>query len=521
MQYNYSQLDHDNFKWFANDMTKATLSEIQLCTGNLRGLHPFELVFSYPISVISGPNGSGKSTILAMVACAYHNGPKGFRLPERRLSYYRYSDFFIQSSEEVPPEGIVIRCRFMHNNWRKSAQAPNGIGNLWQKHEKKKGGKWSNYSGRVRRNVVFLGIQRVVPPSEKTVSKSYRHFFTDGAPTGVEDEVKTAVGRVLTKQYDRFWLKSHGKYRLPVVDRRGQLYSGFNMGAGENALFEIFLTIFSTPPGTLLVIDEIELGLHESAQRNLLNELKRICDERHIQVICTTHSAAVLASVPPEARFFVQSYSDKTVITTGISPEYAAGQLAVQNSNELDIYVEDGVAAHLVESALPLEVRRRANVIPIGSATAIIRQLSSRFKDRKHSECMAVLDGDQAPKQSAHLNSFLRFLETVTDSKAAETWFKKRVSFLPGPDWPEKWLLNRVRSVESKPLARLLKVPQHDLASALDAAATAPKHDELRALSARLVLDQEYLTGVLSAFICERDEETLTDCLAKVKDLLL
>jgi hypothetical protein len=32
-----------------------------------------------------------------------------------------------------------------------------------------------------------------------------------------------------------------------------------------NALFEIFATIFACPEGVLLVIDEIELGLHEEA----------------------------------------------------------------------------------------------------------------------------------------------------------------------------------------------------------------------------------------------------------------
>jgi len=521
MQYKYSRIDEDNFKWFAHDMSKASLSGIRLRLGDLRGLHPFTLEFSYPISVIAGANGSGKSTILAMAACAYHNpSANAFRLPERRLPYYTFSDFFVQSSEEVPPEGIELLYRIKYNSWRKNGTCPTGVGDHWMEREKRKGGKWTEYATRARRNVVFLGIQRVVPPSERGVSKSYRYHLRDKAPTAIEEAVKEAVGRVLATEYEQFWVKSHGKYRLPMVRRNGKTYSGFNMGAGENALFEIFYTIFSTPPGTLLVIDEIELGLHESAQRNLVTELKRVCQQRQNQVVCTTHSAAVLTSLPPEARFFVQSYQDKTVITTGISPEYAAAQMAVGKSNELDIYVEDGVAAHLVESALSIELRKRVNVIPIGSASAIVRQLASRFKDRKHSECLAIMDGDQTSKLGSHLSSFMKLLETVSDPASAESWFKDRMSFLPGPYWPERWLVDRLRSGDSGQLARILRVPNNVLISALDAAAVATKHDELRTLSRHLAVEPDHLEGIIFSIALDLPEEVLGSSIKKAKSLL-
>jgi len=267
MKYRYSKIDRDNLKWFANDMSKATLTEIDIREGHIRGLSNFHVKFDYPISVISGKNGSGKSTVLALAACAFHNEPKGFKLPERKTSYYTYSDFFIQTSEEVPPDGIEVWYRFRHNNWRKTKTNPKGTGNRYQKSAKKKGGKWTNYSNRVNRNVVFLGIQRVVPHAEKSVSKSYRTYFKTAVADGWEDDVRKAVGSILGSVYDTYWVKTHGRYRMPLVATKGNVYSGFNMGAGENALFEIFTTIYASPPGALLVIDEIELGLHEKAQK--------------------------------------------------------------------------------------------------------------------------------------------------------------------------------------------------------------------------------------------------------------
>lgn len=115
MKYKYSKIDTDNLKWFANDMSKASLTEISIRKGSLRGLGNFKIEFEYPISVIAGKNGSGKSTILALAACAFHNNNNGFHLPESKTSYYTYSDFFIQTTEEVPPEGIEIWYHFRYN----------------------------------------------------------------------------------------------------------------------------------------------------------------------------------------------------------------------------------------------------------------------------------------------------------------------------------------------------------------------------------------------------------------------
>jgi energy-coupling factor transporter ATP-binding protein EcfA2 len=503
MKYRYSQSDKDNSKWFEEDMSQATLSELTLERGTLRGVGPFHMQFTYPISVIAGENRSGKSTILAMVACAFHNASQGFKLSDRRLPYYTFSDFFVQTAEEVPPEGIEIWYRIRHDGWKKSRRTPRGIGNLLQRRQKKKGGKWNNYSARVRRTVIFFGIQRVVPHSEKSVSKNYRSSFADGAPDGWEVNVKNAVGRVLGITYDNFWVKTHGKYHLPMVSIRGNVYSGFNMGAGENALFEIFSTIYASPKGSLLVIDEIELGLHENAQKRLIRELKRISKNRHIQLVCTTHSATILSSVPPEGRFYVESYPGKTVVTPGISPAYAAGKLSGENSNELDIYTEDGVAACIVEAVLSNDIRKRVNVIPIGSAIAIVRQMAARYKDAGKSECVAVMDGDQSSSIQMHEDHFIKALETSKDRRVEAQWFRERLLFLPGKTWPEKWLILSLKAANITGLAEIFRVSEEELSSYIDEAETAGKHNEMYSLAQSLSLDSVYVRCTIAQRVAE------------------
>ena len=240
MKYRESQKDKKLRQWFTNDFSRKLLRRIWLHTGEIRGINDLDIPLQFPITAIAGRNGAGKSTILAIACCAYHNNKSGFKLPRRSTTYYTFSDFFIQHSDEVSPQGIVIYFGFAYDKWKKSTKFPEGIGIGLQKRSKKHGGKWNVYATRFEKNVVFLGIERIVPHSEKSQSKSYSNYFKETDPKGWESKVKDIVGAILGKKYDSFRYLVASKYRLPVVDVGGTVYSGFNMGAGENALFEIF-----------------------------------------------------------------------------------------------------------------------------------------------------------------------------------------------------------------------------------------------------------------------------------------
>ena len=288
MKYCESNKDRKLRRKFSFDYSHALLRDIELKSGFLRGLNSFKMKLNYPITAIAGKNGAGKSTILAMACCAYHNDKNDFKLPKRKVSYYTFSDFFIQHKEEISPQGVVIRYGFATDKLKKSETYPDGKGVGYQQRRKSQGGKWNDYAKRIKRNVVFLGIERIVPHSERSQSRSYSKAFKDEQLKGWEDKVKDAVGYVLGKSYEKYRYLEHSKYSLPMVQVGDTVYSGFNMGAGENALFEIFSTIYACGEGALLVIDEIELGLHAEAQRKFIDKLKDVCLETHTQVICTT-----------------------------------------------------------------------------------------------------------------------------------------------------------------------------------------------------------------------------------------
>lgn len=487
MIYKESNLDRKLRKWFEKDSSKQLLKEVSLSKGKIRGLTTFSLNFQFPITAIAGRNGCGKSTILALVCCGFHNKKNGYKLSSRPKTYYTFADFFIQHREETSPQGVNIKYQISHNKWRKTKRIPTGKGLGYQSRFKSYGGRWNDYSSRVNRDVVFLGIERIVPHNEKSQSKSYSRAFTFGIMEGWEEDVKRIVGAILNKNYTDFKYAAHSKYRLPVVKTDSCAYSGFNMGAGENALFEIFSIIYSCSKGALIVIDEIELGLHNEAQKKFIKSLKEVCLERSLQVICTTHSKDIFEELPPDARVYLESINNKTKITNAISTDFAFSKLSSKNSNELTILVEDEVAKSLLQAILPNEIRSRVSIEVIGSATALSRQLAALYLRKVQRPTIVIFDGDQKKLENKNLKHAKDMAELTT--KNFSDWFKDNIEYLPGKSWPENWIIEKCAK-NIKNLANLTNTEPDVLSDALADGLAASKHSEFYTIGNKIGLDE-------------------------------
>lgn len=500
MKYAESKVDKDLRKWFSNDLSKGLLRQIQVSKGNLRGICEFKVDFNFPITAFAGINGAGKSTILAIACCAFHNTKTAYKLPRRKYPYYTFSDFFIQHKEEQAPDGIEIWYNIAYNKWKKTEKLPDGTGIASQVRKKNKGGKWNDYDSRVNRTVVFLGIERIVPPSERSQSRSYSKSFASVKPKGWEEKVRTAVGFILGKTYDDFRYLEHSRYSLPLVKVDGVTYSGFNMGAGENALFEIFSTIYSAGEGVLLVMDEIELGLHAKAQRLFMQKLKEICVEMKAQVICTTHSREIFQCLPDDARFYVENLGKKTKLIEGISPEFAFAKMGAPGGNELEIFVEDEVAQSLLLAILPAAVRTRVTIKVIGSATSIARQLAAVYVRKDARPTLAIFDGDQQALADNNFNHAKNMAENA--GPEFKQWYTERVTYLPGDTWPEAWIVQKAIEA-SEAAATALSVDADEIKAVLEYGLQAGKHSEFFEIGRNIGLTKQLCLERLSATVCK------------------
>lgn len=518
MKYRESQDDIRLRKWFSNSLDQQLLRGVALKKGTLRGVTSFAIAIDYPILAVAGRNGSGKSTLLAIAACAFHSNAQTHIMKNKNKAYYTFADFFVQHADEIPPGGITIQYKIAHNNWAKTQYAPEGKGVLYQERHKAQGGKWNNYDRRVRREVIFLGIERIVPHSEKSQSRSYSRRFSANSTGGWEDLVKDAVGYVLNKKYDDFRFVTHSKYRLPLVKFKGLNISGFNMGAGENALFEIFSILYSCGEGALIVVDEIELGLHAEAQLRLIRKIKELCLSRKLQFIFTTHSDIIFGCIPNDARIFIENIAGETAIKTGISPDFAFSKLSSDNSEELDVLVEDVVAERLISSVIPSDIRSRIKIEVVGSASALSRQLAALYQRGSKKSTLVIFDGDQRKLLNDNLKHAKSMLEN--NLQDFDEWFKHRVEFLPGNEWPEKWIVEKnIQNVES--LSKIVLSPVEQLIEVLNRGMEAEKHKEFYDISSPLGLPESIVLDrccLNLTMCCESDFLYLTTKIQKLLD---
>lgn len=493
MLYRDSQLDITNRNWFAHDRSCNLLKSISVSNGHIRGVCPMYVPFAYPITAIVGENGAGKSTILALVSCAFHN-TTDFQ-PQNRIRnhvkrprfYYTYSDFFTFAPQEEGISDIEIKAEYATQSGTKT-----------DTRKKKKSGKWTDYNRRPARAVSYLGINRIVPPSESSPHKQYvQNFAAEGILSDEQiSQIKQALSKIFDRNYSGIDLLIYKTYRLFETERGRVSYTGFNMGAGENAVLGLLVEILLAGRGALIVVDEIELGLHAKAQRQLINVLKEWCNINHNQIVCSTHSKTVLDAIPPDGRIFIKRADGQTDILPGISSEFAFEKLSGERGLELDIFVEDEVGQAFLENTIPQTLRERINIIPVGSDQAILKHIAVHYREKKYS-FIAFLDGDKHTQQNEEIEQIKKHLETRLDhsDEDFDSFMRARLYYLPGNEWPEKELVSSaLRACTLDDIMEQWNFPDfHDLTSYLEQALSAGKHNEFYSLSQNTCLPLEQI----------------------------
>jgi AAA domain, putative AbiEii toxin, Type IV TA system len=85
---------------------------------------------------------------------------------------------------------------------------------------------------------------------------------------------------------------------ITTIDARG-------MSDGTLRFIAILTALQTRPKGSLLVIEEVDNGLHPSRARLLLEMLREIARERGVDVLVTTHNPAMLDAMGPEMVPFI------------------------------------------------------------------------------------------------------------------------------------------------------------------------------------------------------------------------
>ena len=486
----------------------------------IRGIDNLRVVFDYPVSVIAGGNASGKSTVLFAAACAYK--VPGARVkdfvPSTLFPYYRprmagrrddSKHITIEFDYLTPMDRFSMRWQRGDKGWNRSFLGRKGAKQPERQIYLRTLSNLSNPS-EVRS---VLSMSRLTSaPQETQLTASQIEFAQQMLPFRYVEVVALSSGN-----------SAKGKDLLFAAQEGGAAYSELHMAAGERAILRLSQEIAQLH-GALVLIDEVEAGLHPWVQQLLMLQLQQLALRNDLQVIVTSHSPVVLDSVPANGRIFL----DRDIATGGVivRPAYhdvVQAALYGRSSNVLNILCED-VAAEGILSGIFEEMRPRLGVradsVRIGRDTGANEFPTHAAAFRKFGQIhnfVFVLDGDKRAE------GFEDRIWTVSRSEVP-------VLFLPGRDAPEIWVWEALCQNEEE-CARGLGIDRSDLSDRVnranavyDSASDKPSEiakTKLRSISTDLPRDVSDICRIVARIEANKPESDIQPLVEGLENALL
>ena len=411
------------------------LSEIRL--DGIRGLNNLRVVFDYPVSVIAGGNATGKSTVLFAAACAYRTPAR----TEQRVSSLRPSTLFPNLRPEDGRRG---------DEWQEATidfdyLTPEGGSSMqWRRSER----SWSrNYFGRKsisqpERQVHLRTLNSLNTPSRLNTSivlhsRSTRFELEEMPLTASQIEF---AHQMLPFKYSEVVSFSRGSSNfLFAVQESGATYSELHMAAGERVILRLSqeITQFN---GALVLIDEVEAGLHPWVQQLLMVHLQELALRNDLQIIVTSHSPVILDAVPFNGKIFLDrdELSGEVVVREPYR-DLIQNALYGRSNDVLKLLCEDEIAEGILEGIfdflLPQE-RIKWESVHIGrdtGASEFPMHARSLAKFGQLQDTAFILDGDQ---RGGEVEGRIR--------EASGHGMNISILFLPSSGAPESWVLEKL-----------------------------------------------------------------------------
>lgn len=226
------------------------------------------------------------------------------------------------------------------------------------------------------------------------------------------------------------------------------------MSAGEQKIFLLLEKIFRAEKYSLILIDELDLLLHDSAMNNLMKVVAARAEERNIQVVFTTHRESVIELSDLINIRHIYSSGEKTLCLNETKPD-AIQRLTGKQPKLIEVFVEDDLAMAIVNKVTgKLGMSRHVSIERFGAAINCFTILAALLlRGEKCENSIFILDGDvyrTKEEQKKNLKNVL----TGTDEKAKllqQVGCEKIKSLkLPANTKPEKYIHSIIIGLENR-----------------------------------------------------------------------
>ena len=295
---------------------------------NIRNIHHLE--FAIPnkgVHILTGKNGIGKSTLFTCLNRICDSNAYRLGFPSSKHSGY--------------------------DEYRGSITYH--VGNESVSYSRRSSGRWQPDT----KNVIFgkYGFADVVhistndariftqemqrPRARKDAESWIVHNMNEILDTDRFSKLKRiTVGDLRSRNGNAASKRRNTAFAVPLPNK--SYYSEQNFSFGEIVLLNLLYDIENVQENSLVLIDELEMALHPSAQIRLIDHIKELAEDRNLTVIISTHSSSIIRA--QKAVILLEEDSDDAItVNYACSPARAVGAIGLRDENIADtiILVED------------------------------------------------------------------------------------------------------------------------------------------------------------------------------------
>jgi len=413
----------------------------QLEIQQLKSIKDFSISFEDKnITGILGPNGYGKSTILHALACC-------FQPPNENQDDYKFSNFFLPNPDAL---WTGSELKITHT-YRQDRQLHEHVEKIYGKSSD----RWKpRYVNRPVRSVYYFGVDSCVPLIEAEKRKSRINYSTSAVSEQIINLILQKASYCLNREYTAYNIhNSENGKKFIGVESNGIRYSALSMSAGEQKVFLLLEKIFKAEKYSLILIDELDLLLHDSAMKNLITVVSERAISHCLQIIFTTHRESILEL---SALINVRHIFDtpkKTLCFSETKPD-AINRLTGTQPRLIEIFVEDDLTVTIVKKiAAQLSISRHVSIQRFGAAINCFTVLAGLILSGDSCEnSIFVLDGDvyrTQQEQEKRLNEVLSGNDENAKSLRQSSLEKIKCLNLPVNTKPEKYIHSIIISLDS------------------------------------------------------------------------
>lgn len=363
---------------------------LRMILGKARGLEGKTIEFDFPVTAIVGPNGGGKTTILGAAAILYKDIPPAL--------------FFAKSGKY---DASMLNWKIEYEAIDRGLRANDTLRRTARYHNL----KWARNT--LDRDILVFGVSRTVPAAERKELRrcvSNKFEVEEDRIDDLSESVAESVAAILDKdvsEYKHIRVDDKGHVTLlSGVNPGGATFSEFHFGAGESSVIRMVLQLEAAADNSLVLVEEIENGLHPVATIRMVEYLIELAGRKRIQAIFTTHSNDALLPLPNSA------------IWASVNGELYKGKLDIRSlraisgqiSSRLVVFVEDEFAELWVRHILSIVKDIALDAISIhpmkGDGTAIKVHQHHHIDPTAKQPSICIIDGDSTQQEAPASNVF-------------------------------------------------------------------------------------------------------------------